>query len=46
MATIKYLKSETAKVYTKSNENRVLLEALWGDRVEIVSNTQANGATK
>ncbi|GAL90013.1 ComEC/Rec2 family competence protein [Jejuia pallidilutea] len=46
MATIKYLKSETAKVYTKSNENRVLLEALWGDRVEIVSNTQANGRYK
>ena len=46
MATIKYLKSETAKVYTKSNENKVLLEALWGDRIEMVSNTPVNGRYK
>ncbi|TBN06768.1 hypothetical protein EYD45_02470 [Hyunsoonleella flava] len=46
MAIIKYLKSETAKVYKKSNENTVLLEALWGDRIELVSNTKVNGRYK
>jgi hypothetical protein len=42
MATIKYLKSETAKVYTSSTSNKTMLEALWGDQVEIVNNTPTN----
>lgn len=42
MATIKYLKSETAKVYTSSTSNKTMLEALCGDQVEIVNNTPTN----
>ncbi|MEW4922740.1 hypothetical protein [Algibacter sp. 2305UL17-15] len=45
-ATTKYIKSETAKVYTNSNGNKVLLEALWGDGAELVSNTPKNGRYK
>ena len=46
MATIKYLKAETSKVYTSSKGTKVLLEALWGDYIELVSNTKVNGRYK
>ena len=46
MATIKYVKTETAKVYTNSNGNKVLLEALWGDRIELVNNNPTHGRYK
>lgn len=46
MSTIKYVKHNTAKVYKNSTDNSILLEALWGDRVEIVENTPINGRYK
>jgi beta-lactamase superfamily II metal-dependent hydrolase len=44
--TIKYVSRESAKVYQKSDTNKVLLELLWGDRVELVSETKVNGRYK
>ncbi len=38
-----YLKSETAKVYTASDGKEVLIELLWGDRVEILDPIPQNG---
>lgn len=36
METIKYLESETAKVYKARDGEDVLIELLWGDHVEIL----------
>ena len=44
--TIKYLNVEKAKLYKDSNSNTELMELLWGDRVELVSNTKVNGRYK
>lgn len=44
--TIKYVKTETAKIYTAKDSNDVVLELLWGDRVELVSTTPENGRYK
>ncbi|MDX2361579.1 MAG: MBL fold metallo-hydrolase [Crocinitomicaceae bacterium] len=46
MATIKYIKSEIAKAYKTHDKNTALLELLWGDRVEVLSNTKKNGRYK
>ncbi|ULC60826.1 hypothetical protein MBM09_07455 [Flaviramulus sp. BrNp1-15] len=46
MPTIKYLKTNTSKVYTSSKGTKVLLEALWGDRIELVNNNKVNGRYK
>jgi beta-lactamase superfamily II metal-dependent hydrolase len=46
METIKYLKSETAKVYKASDGEDVLIELLWGDRVEILDPIPQNGLLK
>lgn len=43
MNKIKYVKSETAKVYKESDGKEVLLELLWGDRVEILDDQLYNG---
>ncbi len=48
--TIKYVNKDTAKLYagtgTGTGTDKVLLELLWGDRVELVSNTKTNGRYK
>lgn len=46
METIKYLKSETAKVYKASDGEDVLIELLLGDRVEILDPIPQNGLLK
>jgi hypothetical protein len=46
MATTKFVSKETAKVFTTSDGNTVLLDLLWGDQVTLVSNTQTNGRYK
>ncbi|MGH1366196.1 MAG: ComEC/Rec2 family competence protein [Calditrichia bacterium] len=43
---IKYVQSEKARVFKKSDTNDELLELLWGDRVEIVSNNKIHGRYK
>jgi beta-lactamase superfamily II metal-dependent hydrolase len=43
---IKYVNKNTVKLYRESNSNKVLIELLWGDRVELLSNTQTNGRYK
>ncbi|MCP4122385.1 MAG: hypothetical protein GY751_11580 [Bacteroidetes bacterium] len=40
------MKSEKAKVFPSSTSNSSLLELLWGDRIELVSNTKSNGRYK
>ncbi len=37
MAEFKYVRWTTVKAYTKSSGGKVILELLWGDRVEILS---------
>ena len=44
--TKKYVKKETAKVYSSGTSNRTLLELLWGDQIEILSDTKTNGRYK
>jgi beta-lactamase superfamily II metal-dependent hydrolase len=43
MATIKYLKTETANLYAGETSNEVKTELLWGDKLEILSTPFANG---
>ena len=46
MPTVKYVKNETAKLYWDSKKENLCMELLWGDRVEILSNTKVNGMYK
>jgi beta-lactamase superfamily II metal-dependent hydrolase len=41
--TVKYVNKETAKLYSGSEPEKVLMDLLWGDRVELISNTKVNG---
>ncbi|MBS4064809.1 MAG: MBL fold metallo-hydrolase [Chitinophagaceae bacterium] len=43
---IKFVKKDTAKLYKESNTNKVVLELLWGDRVQLLSATPVNGRYK
>lgn len=45
-ATIRYVQKDTAKVYSDSKKSKVLLELLWGDRVELLSNKKVDGLYK
>lgn len=46
MGTIKYVKTETAKLYKEKDGKKVLLELLWGDRVEYLDEDLHNGFRK
>ena len=46
MPSIKYLKSETAKLYKSATSNQVIIELLWGDRIELINANQSNGRNK
>ncbi len=43
---IKYLKEEKAKLYRYHDKSQVLMELLWGDRVEVLDETPVNGRIK
>jgi beta-lactamase superfamily II metal-dependent hydrolase len=42
----KFVRTDTTKAFTSANSNSVILELLWGDKVEIQSNTITNGRYK
>ena len=44
--TVKYVNKETSKLYSGTDPEKVLLELLWGDRVELVADTKVNGRYK
>ncbi len=46
MSTIKYLKSETAKLYKSSTSTNEIIELLWGDRIELLTSNLSNGRYK
>ncbi|MCU0459476.1 MAG: MBL fold metallo-hydrolase [Bacteroidales bacterium] len=43
MATVKYLKTETSRLYSDTGSNKVKIDLLWGDRVEIQPENPVNG---
>lgn len=43
---IKYLKSETASLFSNDADKKAIIELLWGDRIEILSNQKKNGRYK
>jgi beta-lactamase superfamily II metal-dependent hydrolase len=46
MATIKYLKSDTAYLYKTAEESNVLIDLLWGDRIKVLDENAVNGKVK
>ncbi len=43
MATIKYLKTDTTKLYEDSSSGKVVIDLLWGDRIEVLPGNPSNG---
>ncbi len=46
MATVKYLKTETSRLYSEAGSNKVKIDLLWGDRVEIQPGNPVNGRVR
>ena len=46
MTTLKYLKTDTSKLYISESTNKVRTELLWGDRVEVLDENPLNGRVK
>ncbi len=46
MTTIKYLKTDTSKLYREAASDKVITELLWGDRVEVLPGVSVDGRVK
>ncbi len=46
MTTIKYLKTNTSRLYQEAASNKMKIELLWGDRVEVQDGNPVNGRVK
>jgi beta-lactamase superfamily II metal-dependent hydrolase len=46
MSTIKFLQADTSKLYLDDSSGKVLIELLWGDRIEVVNSTPVKGRVK
>jgi hypothetical protein len=46
MATVKFLKTDTSRLYREAASNKVRTELLWGDRVEVLPGDPVNGRVK
>jgi beta-lactamase superfamily II metal-dependent hydrolase len=46
MASVKFLKTETSRLYTEAGSNKVKIDLLWGDRIEIQPGNPVDGRVR